>query len=125
MKACILIRKKGGKKLRKLVLRKMIKLEKAIARHAQKHRDILDQRWDESDLSQAQARQIIDRIDSVIEVLPGTITQAQRTPLRSRKIKFGVPACQSLKNRNQKISILRQSLTGLRSLDGPILPTHL
>lgn len=79
-------RRKGGKKLRKLVLRKMIKLEKKIARHAQKHRDILDQRWEQSDLSQAQAQQIIDRIDNVIEVLPAAITQARERILGERPV---------------------------------------
>jgi hypothetical protein len=33
-----------------------------------------------------------------------------KNALRSRKIKLGVPACQSLKNKTQKISILGQAL---------------
>ncbi len=79
-------RKKGGRKLRKLVLRKMIKLEKKIAHHAQRHRDILDQRWEQSDLSQAQARQIIARIDGVIEILPAAISQARERILGERPV---------------------------------------
>lgn len=79
-------RKKGSRKLRKLVLRKMIKLEKKIAHHAQRHRDILEQRWEQSDLSQAQARQIIDRVDRVIEVLPAAIKQARERILGERPV---------------------------------------
>lgn len=42
--------KKEGKRMRKAVLREMKKLSNIIGRHAQRHRDLLEQRWQETDL---------------------------------------------------------------------------
>jgi hypothetical protein len=79
-------RKKGGKKLRKAILRKMTKLGKKIARHGRKHRDILEKRWAETDLSQAQAQQIIERIDGVLAQLPAAIEQARERLIGERQV---------------------------------------
>ena len=79
-------RKKGAKKERKRILRLMIKLQKRIARHARLHRDILEARWSESDLSQARAQQIIARIDDVLEQLPAAIHQARERIIGERKL---------------------------------------
>lgn len=82
-------RKQGAKKLRKAVIREMTRLEKKIAEHAQKHRDILEQRWMETDFSQAQANQIINRIDLVIEQIPAAITQIRERIIGERRVAAG------------------------------------
>jgi hypothetical protein len=43
-------RKKDGKRARKAALREMKKLSKIIAGHAERHRELLEQRWQETDL---------------------------------------------------------------------------
>jgi hypothetical protein len=79
-------RRKGGKKARKAVLRKMVKLEKRIARHAARHREALLERWRETDLSHAQAMQIARRIDAVLEKLPAAIKQARERIIGERRV---------------------------------------
>ena len=79
-------RRKGGAKLRKGILREMKKLEKRIVKHAQAHRDVLHDRWEETDLSQAQAMQIIRRIDGVIEQVPAAIDQAHERIIGERRV---------------------------------------
>ena len=79
-------RKKGAKKERKRILRDMIKLQKRIGSHARLHRDILQERWGETDLSQAQAQQIIVRIDGVLEQLPAAIHQARERIIGERQL---------------------------------------
>jgi hypothetical protein len=79
-------RQKNGRRQRKAVLREMIKLEKRIARHASAHREVLLERWSETDLSQAQAMQIVRRIDSVLEQLPAAIKQARDRILGERRV---------------------------------------
>src|SRR2546422_517779 len=55
-------RKKDGKRVRKAVLREMKKLSKIIAAHAERHREVLEQRWQETDLTEGEARQILERM---------------------------------------------------------------
>ncbi len=53
----------------------MAKLKK-IRSHDRRHRDFLDERWSETDLTRSQAEQIIKRIDSILELLPQALRQA-------------------------------------------------
>ena len=55
-------RKKDAKRARKAVLREMKKLSKVIAGHAERHRDLLKEHWQETDLKEGEARQIIQRM---------------------------------------------------------------
>ena len=79
-------RKKGAKKTRKHVLRKMVKLEKKIAKHAESHRDILIARRIETDLSERSGQQIIDRINGVLKKLPAAIEQARERIIGERAV---------------------------------------
>ncbi len=79
-------RKKDGKRARKAVLREMKKLSKIIAAHAGRHRLLLEQRWQETDLKQGEAQQIIDRIDMVLERLPYAIRQAHERIIGGRQL---------------------------------------
>ena len=79
-------RRKDGAKMRKSILRNMKKLEKRIVAHARSHAEVLQERWAETDLSQAQAMQIIRRIDSVIEKVPAAIEQAHERIIGGRRV---------------------------------------
>lgn len=70
-------RKKNGRKERRRILRAMKKLLKVIEGHAQRYRELLEQRWQETDLSEGQAAQILRRIDGVLEQLPAAVEQAR------------------------------------------------
>jgi hypothetical protein len=80
-------RKKDGKRVRKAVLREMKKLSKIIAAHAERHRDLLERRWRETDLKEGEARQIVERIGSVLEQLPAAIRQAHERIIGERQVK--------------------------------------
>src|SRR2546429_9771976 len=79
-------RKKDGKRVRKAVLREMKKLSKIIAAHAERHREILEQRWQETDLTEGEARQILERIKMVGEKWPAAIRQAHERVIGERQV---------------------------------------
>ncbi len=56
-----------SRKRRKKVLREMKALEKRIAAHARAHREALSARRAETDMSEGQARVILQRIDNVLD----------------------------------------------------------
>ena len=80
-------RKKDAKRARKAVLREMKKLSKIIAAHAERHRDLLQEHWRETDLKEGEARQIIQRITTVLERLPQAIQQAHERIIGERQVK--------------------------------------
>jgi IS5 family transposase len=80
-------RKKDAKRARKEVLREMKKLSKIIAAHAERHRDLLQEHWQETDLKEGEARQIIQRITTVLERLPQAIHQAHERIIGERQVK--------------------------------------
>src|ERR1019366_4428281 len=79
-------RKKDAKRVRKAVLREMKKLSKIIAAHAERHREVLEKRWRETDLKEGDARQILDRIRVVGEKLPEAIRQAHERIIGERRV---------------------------------------
>jgi len=80
-------RKKDARRVRKAVLREMKKLSKIIAAHAERHLELLEQRWRETDLGEGEARQIAGRIGSVLEQLPAAIRQAHERIIGERQVK--------------------------------------
>jgi hypothetical protein len=80
-------RKKDARKARKAVLREMKKLSKIIAGHAERHRDLLHLQWQETDLKEGEARQIIQRITTVLERLPQASRQAHERIIGERQVK--------------------------------------
>jgi len=79
-------RRPESRKERKRVLRTMKKLLKKIDRHAQKHRDLLQNERDRTDLSEAQAAVIIKRIDGIRAQLPESIRQAHERIIGGRLV---------------------------------------
>lgn len=81
------IRKKpNAPKKRKVILRRMKKLMNVIQAHARNYQKQLDTRWAETDLSEAEARNIIDRIDNVLNQLPQAIKQAHERIIGERRV---------------------------------------
>ena len=80
-------RKKDARRVRKAVLREMKKLSKIIAAHAERHLELLEQRWRETDLQEGEVRQIAGRIGSVLEQLPAAIRQAHERIIGERQVK--------------------------------------
>ena len=79
-------RRKDARRVRKATLRAMKKLSKRIAAHAERHRDELEQRWQETELKQGETRQIINRITAVLESLPKAIRQAHERIIGGRQV---------------------------------------
>jgi hypothetical protein len=80
-------RQKDGKKKRKKIFRGLDKLVKMMARHAETHRDILKQSPENFDLSPGRVKQVIKRIDYVLEKLPQARLQARERIIGERKVK--------------------------------------
>lgn len=79
-------RRPDSKRARKKVLRAMKKLMKRIDRHARKHRDLLENEQERTDLTEAQAAVIIKRIDGIRQQLPKAIRQAHERIIGGRQV---------------------------------------
>ena len=79
-------RRAGRKKGRKRVLRQMKKLVGIVRAHARRHRDLLDQQWEKTEWTRAQAQQILRRIDGVLELLPRAQKQAHERIIGGRPV---------------------------------------
>lgn len=80
-------RKKEGRAERKRVLRLMKKVMKVVRGHAEKHLVLLKTQWQETDLTEAQANQIIKRLENVLNKLPKAVEQAHERIIGERPVK--------------------------------------
>jgi hypothetical protein len=79
-------RRAGRKKGRKRVLRAMKKLVGVVRGHAQRHRDLLDEQWEQTEWTRAQVEQILRRLDGVLELLPRAQKQAHERIIGARPV---------------------------------------
>jgi hypothetical protein len=79
-------RRAGRKKGRKRVLRQMKKLVGVVRSHARRHRELLDEHWERTQWTRAQAQQILRRIDGVLELLPRAQKQAHERIIGARPV---------------------------------------
>jgi hypothetical protein len=79
-------KKKDSKRERKRVLRQMKEHMKVIRRHASRYRDLLAERWADTDLSWGQTCVVLDRMDRVLELLPRAIRQAHERIIAGRQV---------------------------------------
>jgi len=79
-------RRKGAKKLRKQVLRKMKKLLKRANNHAESHLKLLESKWQTVDISRCQAEQIARQITDVTSQLATVIKQAHERIIGQRQV---------------------------------------
>jgi hypothetical protein len=75
-----------SQKGRKRVLRRMKKVLKIVEAHARRHRQLLDQGWEKTDWTRAQAELVLRRIDGVLELLPRARKQAHDRIIGERTI---------------------------------------
>jgi hypothetical protein len=75
-----------SKKARKRVLRRMKRIVQTVRRHAQRHRDLLDARWEETDWTRPQAEQVLRRLDAVLGQLPAAVSQAHARIIGERLV---------------------------------------
>lgn len=75
-----------SKSKRKATLRQMKKLAKVVEKHAQRHACLLEDKWDQTDLTQGQAQQILRRIQNIVEQLPQAIHQAHERIIGGRQV---------------------------------------
>ena len=81
-------RSADSKKKRKRVLRQMKRLNGIVLRHARRYRRELAEGWgDRTDLKQGEVRQILKRLDGVVEQMPKAIRQAHERIIGERKVK--------------------------------------
>jgi hypothetical protein len=79
-------RTQGAKKKRKAVLRKMKDLEKVVRQHGKRHLDIFMDSWGQTEYTEGQAEQIINRLKNVIELMPKIIWQAHERIIGERQV---------------------------------------
>jgi hypothetical protein len=80
-------RKADAKRQRKRTLRRMKRLVKVVAAHAQRHRELLDEEWENTDWTRKQAEQVLRRLDGILEQLPQAQKQAHERIIGERQVK--------------------------------------
>jgi len=81
--------RKTCKKLRKVALREMARLCVVVEKHAKRYRDTLDEHWQETDLSRAEANVILARMTNVITQFPEARRQARERIIGERAVPSG------------------------------------
>lgn len=71
---------------RKKTLRQMDRLVGTVRNHARRYRDLLEQEWQETEWSQAQAQQVLRRMDRVLEQLPQARKQVRQRMLQGQAV---------------------------------------
>jgi len=71
---------------RKKTLRQMDRLVGTVRNHARRYRELLAQQWAKTDWTEAQAQQVLRRIDGVLEQLPQARQQARQRILQDQPV---------------------------------------
>lgn len=81
-------RGRGGdkKKARKAVLRSMKRVVAKVLRHARSYHAVLTSDWSTTDLSRAQAHQLLNRLQTLIELMPTAVKQAHERIIGERVV---------------------------------------
>lgn len=76
-----------AKKARKAIFRKMKVLTKTIESHAHNYHELLASRWQETEWSDLEKEQVLNRMQHVLNLLPQAIHQAHERIIGERRIK--------------------------------------
>ena len=79
-------KKKGAKKMRKAIFRRMKRLIKTIEKHAGNYYHLLKSRWQKTNWSENQVQVILDRIQNVLNQLPQAVHQAHERLIGERRV---------------------------------------
>jgi IS5 family transposase len=77
---------KDKARARKKVLRTMKKVAGKVQEHGRRYRELLKKHWKETDLSEPQVQQIINRIDNILDQFPAAIKQAHERIIGGRNV---------------------------------------
>ena len=80
-------RNRDSKRQRKKTLRRMKRLVKVVREHAERHRNLLDKEWEQTDWTRKQAEQVLRRIDGILAQLPQALKQAHERIIGERPVK--------------------------------------
>lgn len=75
-----------NKRARKATFRKIDRLVGTVRDHARRYRDLLDQDWEQTDWTRAEAEQVLGRIDHVLKLLPQARRQARQRIISEKKV---------------------------------------
>ena len=75
-----------SRRLRKQTLRQMDRLVGTVRNHARRYRTLLDEQWEQTDWTRAQAEQVLRRMDQVLEQLPKARQQARQRILQGELV---------------------------------------
>jgi hypothetical protein len=79
-------RKTDRQRQRKKTLRQMDKLVGTVRNHARRYRELLAQQWSKTDWTEAQAQQVLRRMDGVLKQLPQARKQARQRILQDQPV---------------------------------------
>jgi len=79
-------KKKGAKKMRKRIFRRMKKLMGIVEKHANNYHRELEARWQETDLSEVETQVILDRMQNILDQLPQAVHQAHERLIGERRV---------------------------------------
>jgi hypothetical protein len=79
-------RRKGARKLRKAVLRKMKKLLKRVSQHAINHLKLLESQWQAANIPRCKAQQIAKQISGIMSQLAAVVRQAHERIIGERRV---------------------------------------
>lgn len=79
-------RKTDRQRHRKKTLRQMDRLVGTVRNHARRYRELLAQHWQQTDWTQAQAQQVLRRVDGVLKQLPQARQQARQRILQEQPV---------------------------------------
>ena len=79
-------RQSNPQRQRKKTLRQMDQLVGTVRHHARRYRELLAQHWQQSDWTQAQAQQVLRRMDRVLQQLPQARQQARQRILQEQPV---------------------------------------
>jgi hypothetical protein len=71
---------------RKKTLRRMDRVVGTVRKHAQRYRQLLDERWEQTQWTRPQAEQVLRRMDQVLEQLPKARQQARQRILKEEPV---------------------------------------
>lgn len=78
--------KQDSQRQRKATLRQMDRLMGTVRNHARRYRDLLDQRWKQTEWTRPQAQQVLRRMDQVLGQLPKARQQARQRILAGQLV---------------------------------------
>lgn len=79
-------KKKGAKKMRKMILRRMKRLMKTVKSHAEKSHTLLKENWQETEWSELETQVMLDRMKNIMDQVDPAIEQAHERIIGERRV---------------------------------------